>query len=238
MGIYDQADFDIRLGWGEEAVKRLSPISDATVIVDVLSFSTSVDLATSQGVLVYPCVWRDAELGVFAESVGAEIADARNPRGHSLSPSTLESLPPAYRMVLPSLNGSHLTMCAKAHSTVIAGCLRNATAVSRKAAGVGTTIAIIACGERWKESLTLRPALEDLIGAGAIVSGLRGARSPEANAAVAAFESASSDLEKVLRQCASGREKLAHDKARDVELAAQYDVSRNAPTLTDNALRI
>ncbi|MEV0180198.1 hypothetical protein AB0I54_12975 [Streptomyces sp. NPDC050625] len=59
---------------------------------------------------------------------------------------------------------------------VIAACLRHVTAVSSwlVARGYGTPehpVPVIAAGERWPEG-SLRPALEDLLGAGALISEL------------------------------------------------------------------
>ena len=42
---YDQTGFDARFEWGIEGIRRLAPVSDVMVIVDVLSFSTAVDVA-------------------------------------------------------------------------------------------------------------------------------------------------------------------------------------------------
>jgi 2-phosphosulfolactate phosphatase len=237
LGVFDQRGFATRFEWGEDGVEALAPISDVVVIVDVLSFSTSVELATSQGAWVYPCNWRDESLHAFAARMGAEVAGVENPHGRSLSPSTLEDLPPELRMVLPSLNGSQLTMAAKSRSIVIAGCLRNARAVAARARALGETVAVIACGERWRDSTRLRPALEDLIGAGAILRHLGATHSPEAQAAIAAFNAAEGELLATLTACASGREKGVDGKQRDVELAAQLDVSTNAPMLIEGSYR-
>lgn len=42
---FGQGDVDIRCEWGLAGVEALSPTSDVVIIVDVLSFSTSVDIA-------------------------------------------------------------------------------------------------------------------------------------------------------------------------------------------------
>lgn len=82
--------------------------------------------------------------------------------------------------------------------TVLTAAFRNRAAVAEWLAGqqddLGGTlvIGIIAAGERWPDD-SLRPAVEDLWGAGAVVAALTelgfAAPSPEASAAVAAFES-------------------------------------------------
>ena len=36
---FDQSAFDIRCEWGTNGVRKLAPISDAIIIVDILSFS-------------------------------------------------------------------------------------------------------------------------------------------------------------------------------------------------------
>ena len=45
---YDQKDYDIRCEWGAEGLSELLPGSRAIVIVDVLSFSTCVDIAVGK----------------------------------------------------------------------------------------------------------------------------------------------------------------------------------------------
>ena len=54
-----QAEYDIRCEWGEQGVLELSRTSDVVIIVDVLSCSTCVDIATARGAAVYPYLWKD-----------------------------------------------------------------------------------------------------------------------------------------------------------------------------------
>lgn len=232
--IFNQAEFDIRCEWGEKGVTELAPISDVVIIVDVLSFSSAVSIATVRGAIVYPFRGKGNEAAVFARSVGAELAGMRGGAGYTLSPVSLLTIPPGTRLVLPSPNGSTLTLAAGEQPT-LAGCLRNARAVARTAVTLGKRIAVIPCGERWKEDGVLRPAIEDLIGAGAIIRHLPGSLSPEAQTALAAFERFAEDLYGTLSRCASGKELVARGHAEDVRQIARLDVTDTAPLLKDGA---
>jgi 2-phosphosulfolactate phosphatase len=232
---YDQQEFPIRCEWGEHGVTALAPISDVIIIVDVLSFSTSVDIAVDRGATVYPFGWKDQRAAEFAASISAELADPQRKQGrYSLSPASLLQILPGTRIVLPSPNGATLSLAAGS-SPVLAGCLRNARTAAEAARSYGSKIAVVAAGERWADDHTLRPCFEDLIGAGAIISHLEGSLSPEAMAAVAAFEAAKSELRSHLRNCSSGRELIGRGFPEDVDLAAQLDVSESAPTLINGA---
>jgi 2-phosphosulfolactate phosphatase len=165
----------------------------------------------------------------------AQLADPKRTRGvYSLSPESLTRIQPGTRIVLPSPNGATLTLAAKP-TPVLAGCLRNARAVALAAMKYGPRIAVIPAGERWKDDFSLRPAFEDLIGAGAIVRHLTGRLSPEAVSAVGAFEAAKSELDQHLRQCSSGRELIERGFSEDVQLASQLNVSDCAPVLIEDA---
>src|SRR5512143_1945703 len=213
---FDQQEFDIRCEWGEHGVAVLAPISDAVIIVDVLSFSTCVDIAVQRGASVVPYLWRDDRAAEFAASIGAELAEPQRSKGrYSLSPESLMRITPGTRLVLPSPNGATLTLAARP-TPVLAGCLRNARAVALAATRYGARIAVIPAGERWKDDHSLRPSFEDLVGAGAIISHLTGSLSPEAAGAVAAFQATRSDLDKYLSECSSGKELIERGYPADV----------------------
>lgn len=65
---FDQAEFEVRCEWGEKGVAQLAPISDVVVIIDVLSFSTCIDIANSRGAIVFPYQWKDESAQTFAQS--------------------------------------------------------------------------------------------------------------------------------------------------------------------------
>lgn len=231
---YDQSHFDIRCEWGERGAAVLAPISDVVVIVDVLSFSTSVEIATTRGAMVFPYRWRDKSATMFADSKGAILAGHRGAAdGYSLSPASVQRLAPGMKLVLPSPNGATLSF-ATGQTPTLCGCLRNCRAVAAFAARLGKKIAVIPAGERWEDD-SLRPAVEDWIGAGAILRHLSGTRSPEAQAAIAAFDAAAGNMVDVLKSCTSGRELIERGFESDVLLAAEMDCSQTIPLLKDEA---
>lgn len=233
--IFDQAEFNVRFEWGHKGAYLLGPVSDVIIVVDVLSFSTAVEIATSQGAVVYPYRWKDETVYDFAESISAEVADRENGNGYCLSPASLQSLPPGIRLVLPSPNGSHI--CFSTGSThTMAGCLRNSRAVAESAMRKGRDVTVIAAGERWEDD-TLRPCFEDTVGAGAIIRHLTGTLSPEAEAAAAVFEKTSSSLLEHIKRCSSGKEKISRGEGRDLVLASELDISVCVPVLTDGAFK-
>lgn len=234
---FSQKEFEIRCEWGEEGVARLAPISDVVIVVDVLSFSTSVEIAVSRGATIFPYRGPAEGVAAYAAGVGAEWADRSRRAGrHSLSPASMGQIKPGTRLVLPSPNGSTLSLGA-APTPVLAGCLRNARAVATAASGFGQRVAVIPAGERWRPGNSLRPSLEDWLGAGAIINYLAGSQSPEARSAVAAFTQ-EGELERALAECGSGKELIERGFAEDVRLAAELNVSEGVPVLVEGAYRL
>jgi 2-phosphosulfolactate phosphatase len=225
--------------WGSSGVAALRDQVAALVIVDVLSFSTAVDIAVARGAAILPCAPGDDATAAKAAAASAILADRRGAPGgrFSLSPASLQAIAPGTRLMLPSPNGSRLSFGGGA-TPVLAGCLRNAGAVAgaaRAAAGSGD-IGVIPAGERWPDG-SLRPAIEDLIGAGAILDALGLALSPEARVARDAFRAARADLAALIRGSVSGRELTERGFAEDVALAVELEVSAAAPLLRDGAYR-
>jgi 2-phosphosulfolactate phosphatase len=236
MAYFDQEQFDVRCEWGTCAVQHIAP-SKLTIVVDVLSFSTSVDVALSRGATIFPYSCNDDTAEAYARARSAELASSRCrfDGQYSLAPSSLINAPSGLRLVLPSPNGSSIAFAAMTRSSkVAAGCIRNASAVAAWAQRSGKQITVVAAGERWPDG-SLRPAIEDLLGAGAIISRLQGRRSPEASVAAAAFDFVCGSLREQILLCSSGRELLERGFAADVEIAAELDVSEIVPVLIGDA---
>ncbi len=210
------------------------------VIVDVLSFSTAVDVAVSNGAVVYPFAYGDPDAALLAaERVGAVLAQPRRAAGgqFTLSPASLMRVSPGLRLMLPSPNGSRLSLgCGD--GPVLAGCLRNAEAVARTALAMagGGRIGVIPAGERWPDG-SLRPAIEDWLGAGAILHHLDLPCSPEAELARGVWRQAGPDFARLIRGSVSGRELEEGGFSGDVALALAHNVSTTAPLLAQGAYR-
>ena len=230
--IFDQAEYALRCEWGAHGLRQLRAISDVLIVVDVLSFSTAVDIAVSNGAVVFPFGNRDDRVEEYARSRSAQIAEkVRTQSGFSLSPASLRRVPSGYRLVLPSPNGGAISLLG-GETVTFTACLRNASAVARAALQFGSTFAVIPAGERWPDG-SLRPAIEDWIGAGAVLARLPGRPSPEAAMAIAAFESLGRFCGPALEGSSSGKELIDRGFGEDVALAAELDVSTTAPRLQD-----
>ncbi len=233
---YDQSSFDVRCEWGLSGVRLVGNSTDVVIIVDALSFSTCVDVAISRGARIFPYRWKGEKAKEYAEQLRAELAVSRGQLGRfSLSPASMLEAFEGTKIVLPSPNGSELTTEAELMGCiVIAGCFRNSMVVAKYAVTQGQSIAVIPCGERWPDG-TLRPAVEDLAAAGAIINQLPGTRSPEASVANGAWELAKDDVTGFLKSCASGRELIDRGFEEDVELAGQVNLSDAVPVLRERA---
>ncbi|MFJ5832555.1 2-phosphosulfolactate phosphatase [Streptomyces sp. NPDC093089] len=237
----------VSFGWGPVEARALARTAACVVVVDVLSFTTAVGVAVEAGTAVHPYRWRDATAAAYADRAGAVLAvgrrEATPEHPWSLSPAALRAAPAPARLVLPSPNGSTIAAEAEADgATVVAASLRNRTAVARRLTdrGYGTAdrpLAVVAAGERWPDG-SLRPALEDLLGAGAVLSALAGTgpMTPEATAA-ATLWSATKDPVAALHGCDSGRELYEYGYPQDVAVAAETDSSTTVPVLVDGAFQ-
>jgi 2-phosphosulfolactate phosphatase len=235
----NQADYDLRFEWGPVGAAAVAPGAAVVVVVDVLSFTTTLSLAVERGIAVMPFPWRDAESVAQEQDAVLAVGRSRGGPGRiSLSPRTLLD-PPAgvRRLVLPSPNGSAVASpLAGSGATVVGASFRNAHAVAvwveREAAG--RAVAVVAAGERWPDG-SLRPAVEDLWGAGAVVEALAGgwSVSPEASAARTAYASVAGSVSDSLASSGSGRELAGIGFAGDVAIAAEESVSDAVPVLRD-----
>lgn len=222
----------VPLGWGPRGLDALAVACDAVVIVDVLSFSTSVDVALTAGATVFPCADQEAAR-VLAASVRGVAAVRRGEPGWSLSPASLLAIPPGTRLVLAAVNGGAVATRALANRRdllVFVGGLRNMTAVATAVRAFAQRPGLVAAGER-RDDGTIRFAREDWFGVGGIAGALGLPLASRAAAAADSFRQARGDLEAAILTTRSGGELVERGFAHDVRLAAEIDVSATVPQL-------
>lgn len=240
---YAQDGFRVGFDWGPAGAAAVP--GSIVAVVDVLSFTTAVTVAVDLGIDVYPYRWRDETAVAYAKQYDAVLAVGKSEAGPgdiSLSPATIRQAQGVERLVLPSPNGSTISQqLSDSGATVIAVSLRNRQAAAdwanaRLAADPDLKVVAIAAGERWKDG-SLRPAVEDLWGAGGFLSALQtNGLSPEARAAAAAYDAVAGELPSLLHDCAGGRELTQYGFPQDVAIAAEVDSSHSTPVLRDGKL--
>ena len=236
---------DVRLEWGPTGAAELAPECDVAVVVDMLTFSTTVSVAADRGVAVRPYRWADTSASDEARRHDAVLAVPRGATSlgdFSLSPATFRTASDPGRVVLPSPNGS--TICAilaEAGADVVVAGLRNRRAVAAYLLDRRGRVLVVAAGERWPDG-SLRPGIEDLWGAGGVVAALLDEGGPgveaseEALAAAAAYRLVEPRIGAALAACPSGQELVGLGYASDVTIAAELDTSAAVPTLANGWL--
>ncbi len=265
---YDQSAYQISLKWGQrgaaDSARRTGIHQKIVVIVDVLSFSSAVVTAVHFGGSVIPCR-NEAEAKIIVQArndatvLVAVKRELAVPGEFSISPVSFMSLPAGFTIVLPTLNGANCSLVAASDSTVVVGCLLNAKAVAnyinnQLSQNPDIDITILACGERWERPHPegdLRFAIEDYIGAGAILSELQALRwktetapfSPEAKLCAEAFRSLDSNsksqvrLKELLLNCGSGRELINRGYMQDVQHASMLNSYNSVPILRGDTFK-
>jgi 2-phosphosulfolactate phosphatase len=244
----------IRLAWGRRGAQAAAERGDILVVIDTLRFSTAAATAVHHGALIYPCATDEVLVTALAERVGGEVAlhtlsstpdtHTSAPTRFSLSPRSYLGIEPGMHVVLPSPNGATCCQYGAQAAALFVGALVNAQAVAAAVSHLlapddGLNATLLACGERWREpdeEGILRFALEDYLGAGAILSALPFAQTIEAQACSATFQAMHNQLDAALWACESGQELRAKGLGEDVRFAAQLNCYDTVPMLRGERL--
>ncbi|USG68133.1 2-phosphosulfolactate phosphatase [Brevibacillus ruminantium] len=245
--MFAQESYVCKVEWGKRGAREAAERGDITIVVDVLSFSSTVITALHHGAIIYPYPPPIGEKAkAYAKQFGAELllgrVEAVRQGTPSLSPISYGPQDRGQSYVLCSLNGAHAAWLAADASFLLLGGLLNASAVAEHAhilhTMTGAGITVIPCGEHWQQGKPdendLRPAIEDYLGAGAILCKLSGSKSPEAQVCEAAFLSSRPQLEAFIWDCGSGRELRELGFAEDVHHCSQLDAMQVVPWLNND----
>lgn len=231
------------LAWGRRGLTEAASHGDIVVVVDVLSFSTAVVAAVERGATIVPCDTGD-DAPAIASRHDATIAVGRRealmPGRFSLSPLSFGSIEPGAVVVLPSPNGGACSALGSGASFLFAGAIVNATAVGHLVTTLvettDHTVTVVAAGERYEtpsEDGMIRFAVEDYLGAGAILAAIDGDKSPEAAVCESAFAQVRHRIGEVLWGCESGLELRDRGFKDDVHHSGQLDRYSAVPVLVD-----
>ncbi|MFO1446144.1 2-phosphosulfolactate phosphatase [Bacillus sp. Bva_UNVM-123] len=238
----NQSPYVCRVEWGKRGAREAAERGDIIIIVDVLSFSSTVISALNYGAIIYPSPphlnGKD-----FAEKIGAEYilgrAEAAKIGKPTLSPVSFNQEHYKKKYVLTSLNGAFCTWIAAKVPALLIGSFLNASSiasyVNQLRLKMKVNITVVPCGEQWSDVREyediLRPSIEDYLGAGAILSNLEGEKSPEVEVCIGAFQSAKQKLNEFIWDCGSGRELRERGFEDDVKHCSRLNVYQTVPIL-------
>lgn len=248
--MFNQEPFPIKFDWGGIGASRASQRGDIIVIVDVLSFSTSVVAALASGAIIFPFPYDENLTGYeYAKEIKGELilgrAEALKSKKPSLSPASFNNSHSGKKYVLSSKNGALCTWLATDTEHLFIGCFNNATAVANVVNDIrkktNKNVTIIACGEKWENnglgtSDSLRPCIEDFLAAGSILSKLEGKKSPEAEVSSITFLNSQHKILSLIENSGSGQELVQRGFKEDVVIASNINSDNVVPIICDKCV--
>jgi len=240
--MFDQSPFECRVEWGKRGAREAADRCDITIVVDVLSFSSTVVSAVNKGVIIYPYP-PNLDGKLYAKKLGADYILGRKEAAilarPTLSPVSFNEQHANQKYVLSSLNGAFCSWIATKVPALLIGSLLNFSAVARIANRLKdetkANITVIPCGELWNDigenEDGLRPSIEDYLGAGAILSELSGTKSPEADVCIGAYYHSKNRISELIWDCGSGRELREKGFEADVIHCSQTNKYQTVPIL-------
>lgn len=204
----------------------------AVVVFDVLRATTTMTAALAVGVTeihVYPDT-ASARAAKEVAGPGVLLAGEERclpPKGFDLgnSPGAFErELHAGRRLIMSTTNGTRAILAARSADRIFAGALVNATAVARALRETGRDVTLLAAGTGGAI------AIEDLLGAGAVLAALTTVGGPDvrlqSDAALVARRLWARDRDDVaacLRESLGGRNVIDAGLAGDIDFAARVD---------------
>ena len=74
---HQQLAHRVRFDWGPTGAAAVAEGVDVAVVVDVLSFTTTLCVAVERGITVLPYRWKDDRAAAYAEELDATLAVGR-----------------------------------------------------------------------------------------------------------------------------------------------------------------
>ncbi|OGC41455.1 hypothetical protein A2Y85_05890 [candidate division WOR-3 bacterium RBG_13_43_14] len=237
----------IDIDWAIEGLRYALDRGNIVVIVDTLRFSTATVTAVNNGFTIYPVSTRQSGMKL-ARKLGAHLAGRPGRSKYSISPHCYikNRSDPNKEVVLFSPNGATCSESVKAGQIALIGCLLNARAIAdylyRICHELRKDATVIAAGEQRafktgnRITYDLKAgyrvfAIEDYLGAGAIIDQCRLSRTTEAQLCARAFSSVRSRLIFFLKSSFSGRYLVEHHLQKDIEHATKLNLYNVLPVV-------
>ena len=213
----------------------------AVAVFDILRATTTMTAALAAGVpeiRLFPSI----EAVEAAQSApGVMRCGERNclrPDGFDLGNSPVEMMRDwcgAQTLLMSTTNGTRAVIAAREARVLVVGALVNASAVARKLAGTALNVTLLCAGTNGEV------AMEDVIGAGAVIAAMGDQARPatdQARIARGLFEASRGRLAETLADSAGGRNVIAAGLERDIEFAARLDRYDVVGRVDGSALRV
>ncbi len=205
-------------------------IADRVVVVfDVLRATTTMTAALAAGVgeiRIFDSI--DAARSAAQQTVGAILCGERNclaPPGFDLGNSPGVFKPSAHggkTLFMATTNGTRAVLAGAQGKQALIGALVNAAAVAQRLGSLAPDVTLLCAGTDGQ------PAMEDLLGAGAVIDALWAQTELElendsARMAQRLFRACRADLPAALADSAGGKNVSAAGLAADIDLASRLD---------------
>jgi 2-phosphosulfolactate phosphatase len=215
----------------------------AVVVFDVLRATTTIAAALAAGV---------SEIRIFDTVEAAAAAkegqncllvgerDCLPPAGFDLGNSPGSFNPAAHRgriIFMSTTNGARAIVAAQAAPLLLTAALVNATATADRLVAAKMDITLLCAGTAGQ------PAMEDLIGAGAVIDAIQNKASLAlendiARIAHRLFQSARHDLQSALAESTGGQNVIAVGLGADIDFAARLDAFPIVGAVAADPLRV
>jgi 2-phosphosulfolactate phosphatase len=206
-------------------------VNRSVVVFDVLRATTTMTAALAAGVReirVFPdtaSVRKSAgEVGLFRGALMCGEERCLRPEGSHLgnSPGAFTREYAERTVFMSTTNGTRAILAAREAASLFVGALVNATAVAKVLAETGRDVTLLCAGTNG------RVAMEDVIGAGAVMAALNrkvhaAPASDAARIAAHLYETAKNDLPRALAEGDGGRNVIAAGLAEDIAFCASVD---------------
>jgi 2-phosphosulfolactate phosphatase len=220
-------------------------VGRAVVVFDVLRATTTMTAALAAGVVEIRIFDSLDDASAASRAFGQPhiLCGERNclpPPGFDLgnSPGAFRSdLHAGKTAFMATTNGTRAIVAARSAKLLFAGALVNASAVAQRLIESKLNVSLLCAGTAGE------PAMEDLLGAGAVIAGLSRLlpvtlENDVSKLALRLFQCSRNDLVSVMKESTGGKNVIDVGLEADIAFAAQLDAMNVVGKISDSPLRL